>query len=164
MQWLTFCWARASRFVGDWRATRAEWKACVMKNRRWVLAAYAQGEVNEAIWRVTESEVPRPHDRQILVRTMWLSVDPYMRGKLNAGAGMQIGDLMQGGGVGEVVESRHPEWKVGDIVESLGLGWQEYAALTPDVPGATKPNKVDTSVAPPQASLSWLGMPGLTAY
>jgi NADPH-dependent curcumin reductase CurA len=87
-----------------------------------------------------------------------------MRGKLNAGAGMQVGDVMQGGGVGEVMESNHPAWKAGDLAEGLDIGWQEYAVLTPDLPGASKVNKVDASVAPPQAALSWLGMPGLTAY
>jgi NADPH-dependent curcumin reductase CurA len=135
-----------------------------MKNRQRVLASHAQGEGNETAWRLVEGEAPRPSGRQILVRTLWLSVDPYMRGKLNAGAGMQVGDLMQGGGVGKVVESNHPEWQVGDIAEGLDVGWQEYAVLTPDLSGASKVNKVDTSVAPPQAALSWLGMPGLTAY
>ena len=135
-----------------------------MRNRQWVLASHAQGEVDERAWSLVQREVPRPGGRQILVRTSWLSVDPYMRGKLNAGAGMQVGDVMQGGGVGEVMESNHPAWKAGDLAEGLDIGWQEYAVLTPDLPGASKVNKVDASVAPPQAALSWLGMPGLTAY
>jgi NADPH:quinone reductase len=135
-----------------------------MKNCQWVLASHAQDEANETTWRLVEGEVPHPGGRQILVRTQWLSVDPYMRGKLNAGAGMQVGDVMQGGGVGEVVESQHPDWKVGEIAEGLDVGWQKYAVLTPDRPGASKVNKVDTGAAPPQAALSWLGMPGLTAY
>jgi len=135
-----------------------------MGNRQWVLASHAQGAVNESLWRLVEADVLKPASGQILVKTLWLSVDPYMRGKLNAGAGMQVGGLMQGGGVGEVVESNHPGWKVGDIAESPDVGWQEYAVLTPDLPGASKVNKVDTRTASPQAALSWLGMPGLTAY
>jgi NADPH-dependent curcumin reductase CurA len=135
-----------------------------MKNRQWVLASHAQGEVDETHWRLAASEVPQPGGRQILVKTLWLSVDPYMRGKLNAGAGMGIGDLMQGGGVGEVIASNHPAWKVGDLAEGLDVGWQEYAVLTPDLPGASKVNRIDANLAPPQAALSWLGMPGLTAY
>jgi NADPH-dependent curcumin reductase CurA len=115
-----------------------------------------------------EGDVPQPGNGQILIKTHWLSVDPYMRGRLNppspGAAGMQIGDLMQGGGVGEVIGSNHPAWKVGDIAESLDVGWQEYSVLTPDLPGPSKVNKVDAAVAPTQAALSWLGMPGLTAY
>jgi NADPH-dependent curcumin reductase CurA len=135
-----------------------------MKNRQWVLASHVLGQVSETSWKLVEVEAPQPASGQVSIRTLWLSVDPYMRGKLNAGSGMQTGDLMQGGGVGEVVQSNHPEWHVGDIVEGLDVGWQEYAVLTPDRPGPLKLNKVDTSVAPPQAALSWLGMPGLTAY
>ncbi|CAB3867927.1 Putative NADP-dependent oxidoreductase YfmJ [Achromobacter piechaudii] len=100
---------------------------------------------------------------QILVRTQWLSVDPYMRGRLNP-ASMKLGALMQGGGVGEVVASNHPGWDRGDLAEAPDVGWQEYAVLTPDLPGAAKVNKVDVGRAPAQAALSWLGMPGLTAY
>ncbi|SAL00093.1 alcohol dehydrogenase [Caballeronia pedi] len=135
-----------------------------MRNRQWVLASHAQGTLNESLWSLAEADVLRPASGQILVKTLWLSVDPYMRGRLNAGAGMQLGSLMQGGGVGEVVESNHPGWKIGDIAEGPDVGWQDYAVLTPDLPGASKVNKVDTRSAPPQAALSWLGMPGLTAY
>jgi NADPH-dependent curcumin reductase CurA len=135
-----------------------------MKNRRWVLASHPQKEVDEATWEMVEGEMPQPGAGQILVRTQWLSVDPYMRGRLNAGAGMKPGDLMQGGAVGEVIASNHPAWKPGDIAEGLDVGWQQYAVLTPDLPGHAKVNKVDTEDAPAQAALSWLGMPGLTAY
>lgn len=136
-----------------------------MKSRRWVLASHPQlGVANEATWNLVEAEAPQPGPGQILVRTSWLSVDPYMRGRLVEGGGMQIGDLMQGGGIGEVIESRHPGWKPGDIAEGPDVGWQEYAVLTPDQPGAAKVNKVDAQKAPIQAALSWLGMPGLTAY
>lgn len=135
-----------------------------MKNRRWVLASHPQKEAEEGTWRIVEDDVPQPGPGQILVRTKWLSVDPYMRGRLSPGAGMKIGDLMPGGGVGEVIGSSHPGWKVGDIAEGLDVGWQEYAVLTPDLPGAAKVNKIDTRTAPAQAALSWLGMPGLTAY
>ncbi len=137
-------------------------KAAGMKNRQWVLASYPQQEADASTWQLAESDMPQAGPGQILVKTTWLSVDPYMRGKLNAAA-MKPGDLMQGGGVGEVVASHHPGWKVGDIAEGPDVGWQEYAVLTPDLPGAAKVNKVDASVAP-QAALSWLGMPGLTAY
>src|SRR5689334_15560889 len=127
-----------------------------MRNRQWILASHAADEMNKGIWRLAESDMPAPGSGQILIKTLWLSVDPYMRGKLNSDAGMRVGDLMQGGGVGTVIESRHPDWKPGDLAEGLEVGWQEYAVLTPDRPGALKVNKIDTSMAPPQAALSWL--------
>jgi NADPH-dependent curcumin reductase CurA len=71
---------------------------------------------------------------------------------------------MQGGGVGEVVASNHPKWKTGDIAESMSFGWQEWSVLTPDVSGPAGVNKIDPNLAPIESSLSWLGMPGLTAY
>jgi len=113
---------------------------------------------------MVECDVPEPDAGQILVRNRWLSVDPYMRGKLNPDA-MKPGDLMQGGGVGEVVASRHPAWKAGDLAEAPDAGWQQYAVLTPDQPGAARVNRVSAGDgAQEQAALSWLGMPGLTAY
>jgi NADPH-dependent curcumin reductase CurA len=71
---------------------------------------------------------------------------------------------MPGGGVGEVVASNHPDWKPGDIADSMAFGWQEYAVLTPDVAGTSGVNRADPAVAPIQSALSWLGMPGMTAY
>ena len=139
-----------------------------MRNRRWVLAAYAAKEAEEGTWKLDEADMPMPGIGQILIKTQFLSVDPYTRGRfnppVNGVAAMQIGDLMQGAGVGEVIASNHPAWKIGDIAEGLDVGWQEYAMLTPDLPGPQKINKVDPKLAPPQAALSWLGMTGLTAY
>jgi len=134
-----------------------------LKNRRWVLASHPSNEADASHWTPAEEAVRGPTAGQILVRTRWLSVDPYMRARLNPGA-MKVGDLMQGGGVGEVIESRHPGFQAGDIVEGLEMGWQEYAVMTPDLPGPAKVNKVDPALGPVQSALSWLGMPGLTAY
>lgn len=139
-----------------------------MTNRQWRLASHPQGMPTLETWSLHEAPMPEPGPGQILVRTQWLSLDPYMRGRIspstNYAKGVAIGEVMQGGGVGEVVASNHPDWKPGDIAEAMGFGWQEYAVLTPDLPGAAKANKVDPALGPPQATLSWLGMPGLTAY
>jgi len=112
--------------------------------------------------------VPDPGAGQILVKAKWLSVDPYMRGRMspatNYTKGVGIGEVMQGGGVGEVVLSNHPAWKVGDIAESMSFGWQEWSVLTPDIAGPAGVNRIDPGLAPIESSLSWLGMPGLTAY
>ncbi len=137
-------------------------------NRRWLLAQYPEGIPNPDAWILDTQPVPEPGPGRILVRALWLSVDPYMRGRMspttNYAKGVGLGEVMHGGGVGEVVVSNHPAWKPGDIAESMSFGWQEWAVLTPDLPGPAGVNKVDPDLAPVQSSLSWLGMPGLTAY
>jgi NADPH-dependent curcumin reductase CurA len=91
-----------------------------------------------------------------------------MRGHISSAAnytkGVGIGGVMQGGGVGKVIASNHPDWKTGDTAESMSFGWQEWSVLTPDIFGAAGVNKIDPKLAPIESSLSWLGMPGITAY
>ncbi|QDO99619.1 NADP-dependent oxidoreductase [Ferrovibrio terrae] len=138
-----------------------------MMNRQWVLDHYPDGPATLDTWRLIETPIPELGPRQILVRVQWLSLDPYMRGRIspaqNYTAGVKPGGAMHGGGVGEVIASSHPDWAVGDLVETMAMNWQEYAVVTPDLPGAARANRVPKDV-PPQACLSWLGMPGLTAY
>jgi NADPH-dependent curcumin reductase CurA len=137
-------------------------------NRRWFLKQYPEGMPTLDNWTMDEQRVPDPGPGQILVKAKWLSVDPYMRGRMspatNYTKGVEIGELMQGGGVGEVVASTHPKWKAGDIAESMSFGWQEWSVLTPDVSGPAGVNRIDPNLAPIESSLSWLGMPGITAY
>ena len=132
-------------------------------NRRWVLAAHPKGLPRETDWRLEEEPVPDPGDGEMLVRSIYLSVDPYMRGRVsdakNYAAGVRIGEVMHGGGVGEVVCSNLDGFRPGDIVESMRFDWQEFATL-----GAKGTRKVDPSIAPIHTALSCLGMPGLTAY
>src|SRR3546814_5235248 len=89
----------------------------------------------------------------MLARTIWLSVDPYMRGRIsrarNYAKGVEIGERMQGGGVGEVVHSNNPDFAPGTIVESRAFGWQEYAVL-----GAKGTRRLDPALAPIQSALS----------
>jgi hypothetical protein len=137
-------------------------------NRRWFLKQYPEGMPTLDNWTMDEQRVPDPGPGQILVKAKWLSVDPYMRGRMspatNYTKGVEIGELMQGGGVGEVVASNHPKWKAGDIAESMSFGWQEWSVLTPDVSGPAGVNRIDPNLAPIESSLSWLGVPGITAY
>jgi len=132
-------------------------------NRQWLLASHPEGIPEASNWRLVEREVAAPGAGEILVRAHWLSVDPYMRGRIsrrrNYAAGIEVGAVMTGGGVGEVIESRHPGFAQGDIVESFTFGWQECAVLA----GAAA-RKVDPGLGPIQSALSYLGMPGLTAY
>ena len=131
-----------------------------MTNKRVVLASRPVGAVSEANFRLEEAPVPKPADGEAVVRNLWLSLDPYMRGRISDAKsyvkGVDIGELMVGQTVGEVVESRHSKLEVGDTVLTQ-LGWQLY--------GATKEAiKIDTSRAPASYYLGLLGMPGLTAY
>ena len=131
-------------------------------HRRVVLARRPPAEVAEADFRIEEVPVPEPGPGQLLVRVIYLSLDPYMRGRMRDAASyappVGIGEVMTGGTVGEVVKSNHPGYKVGDIVEDR-LGWQEYAIA----PGPAL-RKVDPSVTPISLANSLLGMPGMTAY
>ena len=135
-----------------------------LHNRRWVLAAFPEAMPNESHF-LMEKNLPLPplEESQILVQAHYLSVDPYMRGRISptAGytAGVEPGGLMPAGGVGEIIESRSNLFKVGEFVESMNFGWQEYSVLNVDAV-----QKVDPSLAPIQSSLSYLGMPGMTAY
>jgi NADPH-dependent curcumin reductase CurA len=137
-------------------------------NQRWLLAAYPEGMPSAETWKLDLQPVPEPGPGQILVKAKWLSIDPYMRGRMSRAAnyakGVELGEVMQGGGVGVVVASKHPAWKTGDIAESMSFGWQECSLLTPGLPGASGVNRIDAAIAPIESSLSWLGMPGLTAY
>jgi NADPH-dependent curcumin reductase len=131
-------------------------------NRRIVLVARPKGEPQETDFRLEDAPVPRPADGQVLLRILYLSLDPYMRGRMNEGRSyappVSIGEVMEGGTVAEVIESRSPNWKPGDIVLSYS-GWQQYAVA--DAEGL---RKLDPSVAPVSTALGILGMPGLTAY
>jgi len=132
------------------------------KHRRVVLARRPPAEVAESDFRIGEAQVPEPGPGQMLVRIIYLSLDPYMRGRMRDAASyaapVGIGEVMTGGTVGEVAKSNHPGYKAGDIVEDR-LGWQEYAIG----PGPAL-RKIDPSLAPISLANSLLGMPGMTAY
>lgn len=137
-------------------------------NRAWVLANHPDGMPATSDWRMEETPRPTPGEGQVLARAIYLSVDPYMRGRIskaaNYAAGVGIGDVMQGGAVAEIVESKHPDWKAGDIVETMGFGWREWAVLDPATGGANGLRRVDPALGPIHAYLSYLGMPGVTAW
>jgi NADPH-dependent curcumin reductase CurA len=126
------------------------------------LAARPHGRPTPADFALVEVEVPRPGPGQLLVRNQLMSVDPYMRGRMNDvksyAPPFQLGQPLYGGAVGEVVESTVDEFRPGDVVLH-GLGWREYAVLP-----AEHASKIDTTLAPPSAFLGVLGMPGLTGY
>jgi NADPH-dependent curcumin reductase len=131
-------------------------------NRRIVLNSRPLGAPTAADFRLESDPVPRPGPDQVLLRTLYLSLDPYMRGRMSDGpsyaAPVAIGDVMVGGTVSRVVDSRHNDIKVGTLVLGYG-GWQDYAlsdgtGLTPLYPADAHPSR----------ALGVLGMPGFTAY
>jgi hypothetical protein len=137
-------------------------KASMTTNRQITLVARPVGFPKETDFRLVEAPVPTPGPGQFLVRSLYLSVDPYMRGRMNAAKSyappVELGGVMVGGVVGQVVESHHPRFAAGEIVEGY-FGWQQYA-----VSDGAGVRKVDPSLAPVSTALGVLGMPGLTAY
>jgi NADPH-dependent curcumin reductase CurA len=131
-------------------------------NKQITLAARPKGMPKESDFKLIESPVPEPGPGQILVRMLYISVDPYMRGRMNDvksyAPAVQIGEVMGAGAVGEVTASNNARFQVGDMVEGF-FGWQQYATS-----GGEGIRKLDPSLAPVSTALSVLGMPGLTAY
>ena len=130
--------------------------------RRIVLARRPQGAPTPGDFRLEEAPVPTPEEGEVLLRTLYLSLDPYMRGRMSDAPSyapsMAVGDVMVGGTVARVEASRHPDYREGDLVVAYS-GWQEYA--TSDGTGLTK---LDPGVPHPSYALGVLGMPGFTAY
>jgi NADPH-dependent curcumin reductase len=135
-----------------------------LMNRRFVLASRPTGAPREDNFRLETVPVPALASGQILVRHHYLSLDPYMRGRMSDrksyAAPQPLGEVMIGGTVGEVVESRAEGFSAGDHVVGMG-GWQEYAVAR-DGPAA--PRKVDATRIPLSAYLGAVGMPGVTAW
>jgi NADPH:quinone reductase len=131
-------------------------------NHQFVLASRPTGLPEESNFKMIETPIPELQDGEFLGRAMYLSVDPYMRGRISQArsyaAGVEIGGLMVGSGVARVVESKNENFAVGDIVD-VYMGWQEYV-----VSGGRGVRKLDPAVAPVSTSLGVLGATGLTAY
>jgi len=127
-----------------------------------LLAQRPKGAPTDEDFKVVESPMPAPGPGQVLVQNLYLSLDPYMRGRMNDAKSyippIEIGAVMGGGTVGRVIQSDVPELPVGTIVEGL-LGWQEFATAKPKALRV-----VDPGLAPISTALGVLGMPGLTAY
>ena len=133
-----------------------------MVNRQWRMASRPEGFPVPEDFELVEQDVVDPQHGEILVRNLYLSLDPYMRGRMrdraSYAANIQVGGLMVGEAVGRVVASRYDGIGVGDVVV-CSTGWQEYCTLH-----GGSARKIDADVAPISTSLGVLGMPGLTAY
>jgi NADPH-dependent curcumin reductase CurA len=131
-------------------------------NLQVLLASRPTAAVTPENFRVVETPLPALQEGEVLVRNEWLSLDPYMRGRMSDAKSyvkpVDVGAVMTGQTVGEVVESRHPGFKAGDKVLT-GLGWQRYGAAK-----GKELRLLDVSQVPPSYYLGVLGMPGLTAW
>jgi NADPH-dependent curcumin reductase len=131
-------------------------------NRRFVLASRPSGKPTLENLRLEESSVPQPSDREVLLRTVFLSLDPYMRGRMSDAPSyappVGVGQVMVGGTISRVEVSRHPDYQVGDVVLAYA-GWQDYA-----LSNGTGLSKLPKDMPRPSQALGVLGMPGFTAY
>ena len=134
-------------------------------NRQIHLVSRPTGEAGAENFRLVEQPLGTPGEGQVLVRHHFLSLDPYMRGRMSEAKSyaqpQPLDKVMQGGTVGVVVASKHPDYKAGDNVVGFG-GWQEYSIVDAGLPGSLR--KVDTSKVPVSAYLGVVGMPGVTAW
>lgn len=133
------------------------------ENRRIVLAARPKGAPDPTRdFRLEHAARPEPGDGQLLLRTLYLSIDPYMRGRMSDGPSyaepVALGDVMIGGTVSQVEKSLNPQYKEGDVVLSYN-GWQDYA-----ISDGTGLVRIDPAAGPMSTALGVLGMPGFTAY
>ncbi len=133
-----------------------------MQNKRVLLASRPAGWVTPENFRIDAAPAPWPREGEVLVKNLWLSLDPYMRGRMSDAKsyvkGVEIGEVMVGQTVGEVLESRDPDFQPGDKVLTQG-GWQLFACAK-----GAELAKVREGGAPLSYYLGILGMPGLTAY
>src|SRR6185295_5911415 len=131
-------------------------------NRRITLAARPVGFPKVSDFRLDYSPLPSLSVGEVLVRSVYLSLDPYMRARMNAAASyappVALGEVMGGGAVGLVLQTENPRFLAGDAVEGM-LGWQEYAAIE-----GRELRQIDPALAPISTALGVLGRPGLTAY
>ena len=131
-------------------------------NRQWLLAARPDGRPDTDCFELVERDVPSPGEGEVLVRTLYMSVDPYMRGRMRDAESYAepwaVGEPMQARVVGEVVESNHSRWVAGDVVTG-NLRWAEYG-----VADGGDLVRVDPDIAPISTALGVLGMPARTAY
>ncbi len=131
-------------------------------NRQILLAARPVGAPKPSDFRLVETPRPTPGPDEVLCRTIYLSLDPYMRGRMNAGSSytrhVELDEVMVGGAVSQVLESNHSDYTAGDIVFTYS-GWQDYF-----VSNGEGMRKVDPSLGPISTAVGVLGMPGMTAY
>ena len=131
-------------------------------NQKIVLKSRPEGYPQLSDFELIEEQISQIGEGQLLIQVLWLSLDPYMRGRMRVANSyapyIELGEIVVGGAVGRVIQSRAPSFSVGDIVEG-SLGWQKYA-----ISDGRGLRKVDQQLGPLSTAVGVLGMPGLTAY
>ena len=131
-------------------------------NKQWLLVSRPTGWVTADNFKLVDGVIPKAGEGEIVVRNDYMSLDPYMRGRMDDGKSyaqpQALNEVMQGGTVGEVIESMSPQYKVGDKVRGM-LGWQQYGKAP-----ASQFVKIESSAIPLSAYLGVMGMPGVTAW
>ena len=131
-------------------------------NRKIILKQRPVGEPKKDDFELIQEEIQSPKESEVLLKTIYMSLDPYMRGRMNDAKSyakaVEIGEEMEAGAVSQVIESNSANFKVGDFVEGR-TGWQDNPTVN-----EKKLRKIDSSMAPLSTAIGVLGMPGTTAY
>ena len=134
-----------------------------IKNNKIVLKKRPVGFPKLDDFEIVDETITSLNYGEVLIKIYWLSLDPYMRGRMSEAksyaAPIKIGEVITGGAVGKVIESKCPNFLEGEIVEGFTLGWQKYAKVN-----SSQIRKIDPNLAPIQTAVGVLGMPGMTAY
>ena len=134
-----------------------------IRNKQIILKKRPIGMPVESDFDLKESFIEELKDDEVIIKVLWLSLDPYMRGRMSEAKSyanpIKLGEVITGGAVGEIIESKSSKFLIGDIVESFTIGWQEFARTK-----TSSLRKINKELAPIQTALGVLGMPGMTAY
>lgn len=132
-------------------------------NEKVILKSRPEGLPELKNFDLKKEEITTLEYGEVIIEVIWLSLDPYMRGRMSEAKSyalpIEIGNVITGGGVGKIIESKCPKFNVGEIVEDFSIGWQKYAKLS-----TNNIRKINPNIAPIQTSVGVLGMPGMTAY
>ena len=135
----------------------------IFTNTKVVLKSRPVGYPKEEDFEIVHDKIDHLDKGEVIIEVLWLSLDPYMRGRMSAvksyAAPLEIGEVITGGAVGKIVESKCPNFSVGNIVEGFSIGWQKFAKVK-----SHSIRIINPDLAPIQTALGVLGMPGMTAY
>ena len=132
-------------------------------NTKVILKSRPVGYPKETDFDIINEKIDMLANGEVIIEVLWLSLDPYMRGRMSAAksyaAPLEIGEVITGGAVGKIIESKCPNFSIGNIVEGFSIGWQKFSKVK-----SHSIRKVNPDIAPIQTAVGGLGMPGMTAY
>ena len=132
-------------------------------NTKVILKSRPDGYPKEQDFDIISDKIDQLDNGEVIIEVLWLSLDPYMRGRMSAvksyAAPLEIGEIITGGAVGKIIESKCPNFSIGNIVEGFSIGWQKFAKVN-----SHSIRKINPDIAPIQTAVGILGMPGMTAY